>query len=95
MSLEPRHRYRLTAIEADAVRLVLDLRERLRDPADLVARLVAERIDDLGVFQFLGLLLRVRAAPGREVFFDALQAPRELRLLRDELGLDLGILVHS
>ena len=66
---------------------VLDLVERLRDLADLAARLVAERVDDLGVLELLRLLLRVRAPPAGEVFLEALQPARELGLFRDAAGL--------
>ncbi len=61
-----------------AVRAVLDLIERARNPADLVARLVAERVDDLGVLELLRLLLRIGAAPAREIVLDALQSSRQL-----------------
>ena len=87
IGFEPRHRDRFAAVGADAVGAVLDLIERPGDLADLAARLVAERVDDLGVLELLRLLLRVGAAAAREVFLQALQPARELRLLRDRAGL--------
>src|SRR5262245_4298840 len=93
--LEPGHRNGFAAVDTDAVGVVLDLVECPRDLADLAARLVAERVDDLGVLELLRLLLRVGASPCREVFLETHQPARELSLLRDELVSDAGVLLHS
>src|SRR5690606_40240850 len=92
--LEARERDLLPAIRADSVSIVLDLVEGLRDLRELEARLVAERVDDLGVLELLRLLLRVGAAAAAQILLEVLETDGQLPLLREQDFTDLGIRVH-
>ena len=53
-----------------------------RNLVQLASRFVAERVDDLGVFQFLCLLGRVGAAPGGEIRLEAMVSTKAEALKR-------------
>jgi hypothetical protein len=60
----------------------------------LVPRLVAERIDNLGIFQLLGLFLGIGAPDARHVTLDVFEARDEFLAQREQFQPGLRVVTH-